>query len=246
MVLQGPKKWASWLALAEWWYNTSYHTTLKLSPFQALYGYPPPMLSEFSFPDTEDSEAKEYMIDKQQLLSKLKENLTQAQARMKKYVDANRTERQLEIGDMVYIKMQPYRMAAFGIRQSIKLTSKFYGPFRVLQKVGKLAYKLQLPEGVKIHPVFHVSQLKKHLGKHVVPEPGLPLITPDGRIKTKPLQVMETRSLPRNNVLVTQWLVQWANLSPADASWEDAHFIKTIFPDFYSNTIQAWFPNKNT
>jgi hypothetical protein len=246
MVFQGPKKWASWLALAKWWYNTSYHTALKLSPFQALYGYPPPMLSEFSLPDTEDSAAKEYMIDKQQLLAKLKENLTQAQARMKKYADANRTERQLEIGDMVYIKMQPYRMAAFGIRQSIKLTSKFYGPFRVLPKVGKLAYHLQLPDGVKIHPVFHVSQLKKHLGKHVVPEPGLPLITPDGRIKTEPLQVLETRSLPRNKVLVTQWLIQWANLPPEDASWEDADFIKTIFPEFYSNTIRAWFPNKNT
>jgi hypothetical protein len=91
MVFQEQKKWAAWLALAEWWYNTSYHTTLKLSPFQALYGYPPPMLSEFSIPDTEDSEAKEYMVDKQQLLAKLKENLTQAQARMKKYADSNRT-----------------------------------------------------------------------------------------------------------------------------------------------------------
>jgi hypothetical protein len=94
----------------------------------------------------------------------LKENLAQAKARMKKYANLKRTERTLEPGDMVYIKMQPYRMAAFGIRQSIKLTSKFYGPFIVNEKIGKLAYKLQLPEGVKIHPVIHVSQLKNHLG----------------------------------------------------------------------------------
>jgi hypothetical protein len=59
------------------------------------------MLSEFSLPDTDDSEPKEYMFDKQELLAKLKENLTQAQARMKKYADSNRTERQLEVGDMV-------------------------------------------------------------------------------------------------------------------------------------------------
>jgi hypothetical protein len=82
--------------------------------------------------------------------------------------------------------MQPYRMAAFGIRQSIKLTSKFYGPFRVIEKIGKLAYKLQLHEGVKIHQVFHASQLKKHLGDSVILEPGLPLITDDGRIKMEP------------------------------------------------------------
>jgi hypothetical protein len=72
------------------------------------------------------------------------------------------------------------------------------------------------------------------------------LITPDGRIKTEPLQVLETHSLPRNNVSVTQWLVQWANLPPDDASWEDSNFIKTIFPAFYASTIQAWFPNTSS
>jgi hypothetical protein len=81
-------------------------------------------------------------------------------------------------------------MASFGIRQSIKLTSKFYGPFCILEKVGTLAYKLLLPEGVNIHPVFHVSQLKKHLGGRDVPQAGLPLVGEDGRIKTEPLQVL--------------------------------------------------------
>jgi hypothetical protein len=204
--------------MAEWWYNTSYHTALKTSPFQALYGYPPPMLSEFSISPTADNEAQDFLADRQQLLLQLKENLVQAQARMKKYADQKRTKRTLELGNMVYIKMQPYRMAAFGIRQSIKLTSKFYGPFRVLEKIGKLAYRLQLPAGVTIHPVFHVNQLKKHLGSNVIPKPGLPLITPDGHIKMEPQQVLQTCSLPRNGVLVTQWLVQWTNLPPNDAS----------------------------
>jgi hypothetical protein len=204
------------------------------------------MLNEFSIPSNTDADATEFISDRQQLLTKLKENLAQAQARMKKYADLKRSERTLELGDMVYIKMQPYRMAAFGIRQAIKLTSKFYGPFRVTERVGKLAYRLQLPDGVKIHPVFHVSQLKKHLGDKVVPEPGLPLITEDGRIKMEPHQVLQTRSLPRSGVLVTQWLIEWTNLPPADASWEDANFIKTIFPAFYANTLKAWFPDKYT
>lgn len=142
--------------------------------------------------------------------------------------------------------MQPYRMVAFGLRQSIKLTSKYYRPFRVVEKIGSLAYKLQLPTGVKIHPVFHVSQLKKHLGTHAVPEEGLPLIGQDGKIKTEPIQVLQTRSLPRNKVLVTQWLVEWANLASEDSSWEDANFIKTVFPEFYSATLKSWFPNGTT
>jgi hypothetical protein len=109
-----------------------------------------------------------------------------------------------------------------------------------------LAYKLLLPEGVGIHPVFHVSQLKQHLGPRAVLEQGLPLVGVDGKIKTEPLQVLETRSLPRNKVLVTQWLIEWQNLPATDASWEDATFIKRVFPDFFSNTIKAWFPDKQT
>jgi hypothetical protein len=131
-------------------------------------------------------------------------------------------------------------MASFGIRQSIKLTSKYYGPFRVLQKIGLLAYKLLLPEGVGIHPVFHVSQLKQHLGPRAVPEPGLPLVGKDGKIRTEPLQVLETRSLPRNKTLIMQWLIEWHNLPATDASWEDATFIKRVFPDFFSNTVKSW------
>jgi hypothetical protein len=246
MVFQEPHKWAAWIPLAEWWYNTTYHTTLKVSPFQALYGYAPPMIGEVSIPGPMNTDAKDFLREKQEMLTRLKENLTQDQARMKKYADAKRTKRSFEIGDMVYLRMQPYRMASFGIRQSIKLTSKYYGPFRVLMKIGTLAYKLLLPDGVSIHPVFHVSQLKKHLGSHAVPEQGLPLVGDDGKIRTEPLQVLETRSLPRNKILVTQWLVEWQNLPVTDASWEDANFIKRVFPAFYSSTIKSWFPNSDT
>jgi transposase InsO family protein len=64
MVFQDKKR-ASWLPLAEWWYNTSYHTALKTSPFQALYGYSPPMLSEFSISPTADTEAQDFLVDRQ-------------------------------------------------------------------------------------------------------------------------------------------------------------------------------------
>jgi hypothetical protein len=246
MVFHEPKKWAAWLPLAEWWYNTTYHTALKVSPFQALYGYAPPMVSEVSLPGPEDIEARDFLLERQQQLTKLKANLTQAQARMKKYADKKRTERTLSVGDMVYIKMQPYRLSAFGIRQAIKLTTKYYGPFRVLETVGKLAYRLLLPDDVNIHPVFHVSQLKKHLGNHAVPQANLPLVSAEGKIKLEPSKVLETRSLPRNGVLVTQWHVEWANLAPEDASWEDANLIKKVFPTFFSNTIKSWFPDQHT
>jgi len=70
---------------------------------------------------------------------------------MKKYADLKRTERKSEVGDMVYLKMQPYKETSPGVRNAMKLSSKYYGPFRVLHKVGNVAYKLQLLADTQIH-----------------------------------------------------------------------------------------------
>lgn len=154
MAFSEPKRWSFLLALADWWYNTTYHSPLKTTPYQALYGNPPPIISEVSTPGLEDTAARDFLSEKENMIRQIKNNLAQSQARMKKYADQNGSERAYDVGDMVYLKMQPYRLAAFGLRQSLKLTSRFYGPFQVLQKIGMVAYRLRLPAGVKIHPVF--------------------------------------------------------------------------------------------
>jgi hypothetical protein len=245
MAFSEPKKWCSWLSLAEWWYNSTYHTATKFTPFHALYGFPAPMISEISISGPVELDAKAFLVKKEQMLQQLKANLLHAQQRMKKYADAKRTERQFNVGDMVYIKLQPYRMAAFGVKHGLKLATKYYGPYRVLKRVGPVAYQLLLPTGTQIHNVFHVSQLKKHLGPKAIPVPDLPLVDAQGNIKVQPVLVLETRAVPRHPVLVTQWLVQWLNLSPEEATWEDANFIQTTFPEFYAATIRSWFPPKD-
>jgi hypothetical protein len=110
-------------------------------------------------------------------------NLLQAHNRMKKYADANRTERTFLVGDMVYLKMQPYRETTLGLRNALKLTSKWHGPFKFLQRIGNVAYKLLLPQGTQIHDGFHVNQLKKHLGHATIPNPKLHLVIATGKIK---------------------------------------------------------------
>lgn len=89
-----------------------------------------------------------------------------------------------------------------------------------------------MPEKTNIHPVFHVSQLKAHLGKNVVPLPHVPLVTPDGKIKTTPFAILDTRTINRKKVPVQQWLVHWERLGPKNASWDDVSFIEAKFSSF--------------
>jgi hypothetical protein len=160
---------------------------------------------------------------------------------MKKQADKKRTNWSFELGDMVYLKMQPYHEHALGAGNPLKLASRWYGPFKVIQLVGNRAYKLQLPQGTLLHDVFHVNQLKKHLGPRAVPNPSLPMVTPTGKLKYNPLAVLQHRQVPRSagdyDIAIPQWLIHWDMMTPDEATWEDADFICQTFPQFKSRGL---------
>lgn len=85
---------------------------------------------------------------------------------MKRQSDKSRTERTFQVGDWVFLKAQPYVQSSLAPRASQKLAFKFFSPYQILAKIGSVAYKLKLPPSSLVHPVFHVSQLKKVLGDH--------------------------------------------------------------------------------
>jgi len=109
MCFNTPKRWYYWLSLAEWWHNTSFHTSLNITPFQALYGFPPPMVAEVVLPDCPDDNARELLQNRQLATQLIRDNLIKAQSRIKQQADKHKTERVFEVGDMVYLKLQPYR-----------------------------------------------------------------------------------------------------------------------------------------
>ncbi|KAA8544085.1 hypothetical protein F0562_021738 [Nyssa sinensis] len=84
---------------------------------------------------------------------------------MKKFADIKRTQRSFNIGDLVYLRLQSYKQQSVAQRRNLKLSPRFYGPYRVREKIGTVAYRFELPLEAKIHPMFHVrgAELSKTL-----------------------------------------------------------------------------------
>jgi hypothetical protein len=101
-----------------------------------------------------------------------------------------------------------------------------------MEKVGTVAYKLNLPVSAKIHPVFHVSLLKKKVGLQVVVNPHLPPLVDPKNPRWYPAKVLDTLLVKRKGKASAKWLVQWAGASVEDATWEFADDIMGRYPDF--------------
>ncbi|PHT88037.1 hypothetical protein T459_10143 [Capsicum annuum] len=124
-----PKEWNKWLALAEFWYNSNYNTTLKITSFKVLYGYDLPQLT-FELLAQPKVEAFDQVLRERQIMAKmLKENLEKTQNRMKVNADKRRTEREFKVGDWVFLKLQPYKQTSIAVKKSLNLASKYYGPY---------------------------------------------------------------------------------------------------------------------
>ena len=98
-----PKKWTIWLAWAEYWYNTSYHSASHETPFKILFGRDPPHLVHYGHQVTPVSQVEEYLEERDNRLKELKRHLTRAQQLMKRQADNHRRDVQFEVGDKVYL-----------------------------------------------------------------------------------------------------------------------------------------------
>ena len=166
---------------------------------------------------------------------------------MKIRVDAHRRELHFDIGDMVFLKLQPYRQLSLAKRPCDKLAARFYGPFEVLEKIGAAAYKLKLPDSCLIHPVFHVSQLKKALGSALPPATIPPQLSSTMELLSVPVAVLDVKYARPGSSLIDQVLIRWKDLPDFDATWEHYANVATYFPYFHlEDKVKVWAAGNHT
>ncbi|GJX89623.1 putative mitochondrial protein [Tanacetum coccineum] len=231
MCGEKPKEWIKWLPLAEFWYNTNYHTSTKTTPYEAVYCQTPPIHVPYIPGDSRVEEVDRTLQAREEAIKVLKFHLKRSQDRMRNQANKHRTDRQLEVNDWVYLKLQPHRQVSIRQGQQHKLSSKYYGPFKVAERIGEVAYRLKLPSSSQIHPVFHISQLKKCHGKdHSVGV--LPQLEKDDLLENKPMAILERRLGKVNNKPVMFVLIQWTNKLVDEATWEIYGDLIARFPGF--------------
>jgi hypothetical protein len=227
-----PKSWSHWIPWAEYWYNTTYHISLGKSPFEVVYGRPAPNLRHYLSNETKVQAVALELAERDEALSQLKQHLLRAQQQMKKYADLSRRDVSFEIGDWVFLKLRPHRQQSVIKRIHQKLAARFYGPFKIIEKMGEVAYKLQLPEYSKIHPVFHVSLLKRAVGEYEVQGTLPKELEISDELEHYPEAVVGSRITVKEGVVVPQSLIKWKGGTMDDVTWEDNTFLQGQFPDF--------------
>ncbi|KAI3808258.1 hypothetical protein L1987_24207 [Smallanthus sonchifolius] len=202
--------WDSHLPLIEFSYNNSYHTSINMAPFEALYGRKCRSLicsNEIGEAQITGPELIQETTDK---ISLIRGNIRVARSRQKSYADKRRKPLEFQVGDMVLLKVSPWKgVVRFGKKG--KLAPRYVGPFKILDRVGKVAYKLDLPSELNnVHPTFHVSNLKRCLADENLHIP-LDEVRIDEKMHfvEKPVEIMdrEVKKLKRSRIPIVK--VRW-------------------------------------
>ncbi|WVZ66966.1 hypothetical protein U9M48_016116 [Paspalum notatum var. saurae] len=216
------------LPLAEFSYNNGRQASLGMAPFEALYGRKcrtPSMWHEVG----ERSLKREEKVAKS---SKIEGSSIPT----KSYADGRRRELSFEEGDSVYLKVSPIRgTKRFQIKG--KLAPRYIGPYKVVRRIGKVAYKLELPESMRdIHDVFHVSQLRKCLK---VPDQQVNLaaeeLQPDLVYQERPIKILDTVARKTRTTTTKICRVLWSRHGEEEATWEREDALRKEHPHLFEN-----------
>lgn len=231
-IADQPKTWVMWLSWTEYWYNTTFHASTGTTPLEVVYGRSPPVFTNYLPGEVKMEVVQRDLADRDECLRQLKHHLSCARNRMKTQADRHHKERSFIVGNLVFLKLRPHVQQSVVARICPKLSPGYFGPFKVIERVGVVAYRLELPPTSRIHSIFHVSLLKKVVGDAVV-NPTLPAsleINEDSGWESE--TALDQRTLVPHGISTSQVLIHWKNKTIEEATWEDKDFITVQFPSF--------------
>lgn len=205
-----PAAWYKFLALAEWSYNTSQHIGTGMTPYKVVYDKPPPSLSKYLRGSSRNDAVDAILSTREEIHAILQRKLLKAQEAMKHFADQKRRDVIYEVDQLVYVKLRPHCQSSLRTQPSNKLTRRYFGPYQVLERIDNVAYRLKLPEGSKIHPVFHCSLLCPHHGSTDIRPTPLPPNALNNHPIMEPLAVLDSRvdssTQPPTRLVLVQWV----------------------------------------
>ena len=240
-VLDHKGSWEENLPLVELSYNNSYQASIKMAPYEALYGRPCRLPLCWTEVGESSIIGPDLIRDTFEKVSLIRQRLLTAQNRHKSYVDVRRRPLEFEIGDHVFLKVMPKRgVVRFGKHR--KLLSRFIGPFEILERIGTVAYRLALPPSMSgVHEVFHVSMLRKYTPDpaHVV-DWGQIEVDKDGTFEEGPVCILDSRNQVLRCKTVRLVRVLWRHYGVEESTWEREDTMRATYP-FLFRDEGTWF-----
>ena len=220
-VLNLKGSWEEHLPLVEFAYNNSYHASIQMAPYEASYGRP--CRSSICWTEVGESSITGLNLigDNLEKVGLIPKRLLTAQSRQKSYADRRHRPLEFEVGDHVFLKVMPKRgVVRFG--KQGKLAPRYIRPFKVLERVGTVAYRLELPPSLLgVHELFHVSMLRKYNQDpaHVVDWGGI-IVDTDGTFEEGPERILDIRDQVLRRKTVRLMKVLWQHRGVEEAIWE--------------------------
>ncbi|XP_027151946.1 uncharacterized protein LOC113752000 [Coffea eugenioides] len=213
-----------------------------MAPYEALYGQKcrsPICWDEVGEWKILDPTTVSWIEEANEKVKLVRQRIQAEQSRQKSYADNRRKDLEFAIGDLVFLKITPLE-ASLMSGKGKKLQPRFVGPYKVIQCVGKVSYKLELPPSLsRIHNVFHVSMLKKyHPNPSHILQPKSIEIDETLTYEEKPVKLLDKKVKELRNKQIPLVKVLWRNHGVEEATWEVEEAIRGTYPDLFVNQGQ--------
>ncbi|KAK9048737.1 hypothetical protein SSX86_002848 [Deinandra increscens subsp. villosa] len=205
-----------------------------MSPYEMLYGRKcrtPVCWGEVGQRELASKDVVELTSEK---IEMIRARLKAAQDRQKSYADKRRRPIVFHVGDLVMLKVSPWK-GIIRFRKRGKLSPRFIGPFKVMARVGKVAYQLQLPDELSaIHNTFHVSHLRKCLADESAYVPLEDIVVDDKlNYVERPIAIRDRKVKKLRNKEVNQVMVQWEHRKGSNLTWESEEEMRQYYPHLF-------------